>query len=156
MNYVRDLVDLICGANGGDGQIDTFIKKTMKDEYTVENGNPPSGPEAGTYRFGTLQAFGPRESSRYSEKLRGVNDPLYASNMIDRMNTPFDHVERILLQDLSETMKISGENYFKSLISITNKGGSEYGMTKISMADREYPFSAKPDYSPVNDVFGTG
>ena len=139
MNYVKDLVDLICGKTESgvfvDGQVDTFIKKTMKDDYPVKNGNPPSGQRLGTYRFGRLQAFGPRESSRPSEKLMGMNDPLYPSNMIDRLNTPFDHIERILLQDFSETMQIDSDNYFKSLVKFTKKTGTDYGMTKIVFSD---------------------
>lgn len=57
MNYIQDLVDLICGRTGEtpeDGQVDIFIKKTMRNEYSVKNGNPPSGRESGTERFGKL------------------------------------------------------------------------------------------------------
>ena len=94
----------------------------MKDEYSVQNGTPPDGTRNGEGRFGKLQSFGPKDVSLYADGLMGVNDPLYASNMIDRMNTPFDHVERILLQDFSETMDISGDNnYYRNLVKFTSR-----------------------------------
>ena len=58
MNYVQNLINLICGndGNGGhkDGWVDSFIWKTMREEYDVNNGNPPSGKTHGTGRFGKL------------------------------------------------------------------------------------------------------
>ena len=43
--------------------------------------------------------------------------------MIDRLNTPFDHLERILLQDFSGSglMDVDGKNYFKSLFTFGYK-----------------------------------
>ena len=45
--------------------------------------------------------------------------------MIDRLNTPFDHLERILLQDFSGSglMDIDGENYFRKLFRFGIKPG---------------------------------
>ena len=43
------------------------------------------------------------------------NNPNYRPNMIEVLNTPFDHIERIVLQDFSDTLFKDGENYFKGL-----------------------------------------
>lgn len=84
------------------------------------------------------------------------NNPLYPPNMIDRLNTPFDHIERILLQDFSNSdrenateklMDLDGENYFKSLFSFVyrstgatasdagDKYKDTYGVKKITVSD---------------------
>ena len=41
------------------------------------------------------------------------NNPEYWPNIIDRLNTPFDHIERIVLQDFSDIMFPVNENLFK-------------------------------------------
>ena len=79
------------------------------------------------------------------------NNPRYWPNMVDRMNTPFDHLERILLQDFSSTMDIGGEeNYFKSLFKFgKNEGESSIGVASIGMSD-----SYGADYSKVDELLG--
>jgi len=145
MAYVSDLVEHVCGV---DGQIDIFMKKVLKNEYDVDNGNPPAGKNTGTGRFGDLQSLPPRYVPSSMSRLQtqgGVsanNNPLYPSNMIDRMNTPFDHVERILLQDFSGVMDIEGgSNYFKKLFKFTPTSHSEQftnGYNKIELKDAPY------------------
>jgi hypothetical protein len=128
MDYKKNLIDLICGT---DGQVDTYIKKVMREEWDVQNGNPPdrmkTPPDVyGTGRFGELQQVEPKHSSPRERGSSGLmpdgdnpinNNPLYPSNMVDMLNTPFDHIERILLQDFSgaNAMDIEGDNYFKSI-----------------------------------------
>lgn len=152
MAYVSDLVKHVCGevSDDGqitDGQIDIFIKKVLKNEYDVDNGNPPVGKVSGAGRFGELQSLPPRYVPSSVSNLQaqvGVsanNNPLYPSNMIDRMNTPFDHVERILLQDFSEVMKIEeADNYFKNLFHFTKTTNLQFtnGYEKIELKDRPY------------------
>ena len=56
--------------------------------------------------------------SHNDENLEGRNNnPEYPANIVDRMNTPFDHVDRILLQDFSDLMfnDDARYNYFKSI-----------------------------------------
>ena len=123
-NFYTDLVRLITGQNG---QVDTFIKNVMREE-DIENGNPPKGKNSGTYRFGRLQNLGPTESYN-NETLGGRNNnPEYPANIVDRMNTPFDHVERILLQDFSDLMfnDDTNYNYFKSIYDDPNGVFGEY------------------------------
>lgn len=50
---------------------------------------------------------------RASGKFALNNNPDFPHNAIDRLSTPFDHVERILLQDFSDEMFKDGNNYFK-------------------------------------------
>jgi hypothetical protein len=120
-NYVQKLRELI------EGQVEKFIAKVMKDEYTVDNGLAPIGQADGTGRIGQLMnVFSPRytspsEDDAGTSKLflqrgdddKGIqtnNNPLFPRNLIHRLNTPFDHIDRILLQDLSETMGLDGES----------------------------------------------
>lgn len=156
MDYKKNLIDLICGT---DGQVDTYIKKVMREEYDVENGNPPSGQQAGTERFGELQQLDPRYSSTSAnDKTTHLvangsasinNNPLYPPNMIDRLNTPFDHIDRILLQDFAgkNAMDIDGDNYFKGLFNFSpNSSGGVTGFTMESQG-------TAADYTVVDDKF---
>ena len=53
------------------------------------------------------------------------NNPEYWPNIIDRLNTPFDHIERIVLQDFSDIMFPVNENLFKDGLQFypDTKGG---------------------------------
>ena len=53
------------------------------------------------------------------------NNPEYWPNIIDRLNTPFDHIERIVLQDFSGLMFSSDFNLFKDGLTFypDNRGG---------------------------------
>ena len=131
-------------------QIDKFISKVLKDEYTVVNGDAPAGQTKGTGRIGQLMDISnPRMESPSTKdgttKLYILpedvdlthpnNNPEYPSNLIHRLNTPFDHIERILLQDFSGVMDIEGEgNYFKRLFSFTPIPNT-YGFNGIQLSD---------------------
>ena len=143
-------------------QVDKFITKVLKDEYTVDNGTAPVGQRPGTGRIGQLMDISnPRLESPSTKdgttKLYILpddvslthpnNNPVYSSNLIHRLNTPFDHMERILLQDLSDVLDIEGnENYFRSIFDISF-GDDIYNISGIEMSDD------KVDYSPVNGQF---
>ena len=127
-NYEESLRSLI------KGQVETFISKVMKDEWTVDNGGISADKESGTGRTGQLMGL---KDPRYASPLNddgtsklypnsadiraGVqlnSNPFFQRNMIDRLNTPFDHIERILLQDFSDTMDIGGDDdYFKGMFN---------------------------------------
>ena len=96
-------------------QVGEFIEDVMRPEKVV-NGTPPHGQASGTERFGMLQRKGPREFASNMTLVAGSNDPLHWSNMVDRLNTPFDHVDRIFLQDFTEQMNLLDDdnNWFKT------------------------------------------
>ncbi len=96
-----------------EGQVEGFIEDVMRPEK-VDNGTPPHGQESGTNRFGMLQGKGPREFASNMTLEAGSNDPLYWANIMDRLNTPFDHIDRIMLQDFMEQMMGNGNNWFQS------------------------------------------
>lgn len=79
------------------------------------------------------------------------NNPNYTPNIIDRYNTPFDHLDRILLQNFNEVLGTDGEdNYFKKLFTFKfhDEADKLQGVVDIEMRD-QYGV----DYGPVNDVF---
>ena len=125
--YVQNLVNLICG-NGG--QVDTFVKDVMRSQ-SIDNDE----------RKQELGNLGPRyqqtkeddgTTALVSSNMAPVNNnPLYPPNMVDKLNTPFDHVERILLQDFSDEMFNQSENYFRDLFTFTNRTDNTHGITKI-------------------------
>jgi hypothetical protein len=151
----------------------------MREEYTVNNGNRPAGKTHGTGRFGELQDLAPtykvNENAPDTALVAGTgveinNNPNFSHNMIDRLSTPFDYVERILLQDFSgnktnAAMDIAGENFFKNLFTFTFRTQSTrtdrykntYGITGFTM---NYPAYAtnftKPDFTTVNSQFSSG
>ena len=130
-----NLKTLMCGGkNPTSGQIYEHIVKRMREQDDVDNGLPPAGCVQGTGRVGQLQNLPPR----YKQPAKDVgkttylvekpesnlsinNNPLYPPNIVDRLFTPFDYIEEILLQDFSEQMGISSSsgNYFKDLFSIS-------------------------------------
>lgn len=62
--------------------------------------------------------------------------------MIEVLNTPFDHIERIVLEDFSGTMSLDsndGNNYFKDLFTFPADGGKKYsgGFAGFTMYDPE-------------------
>ena len=170
MDYVKNLVNLVCGEGG---QVDMFIGDALRAQ---DIDNRVRGGQ-----LGDIRVVGPR----YSQTAEGNgtslvktdstainNNPLYAPNMVDALNTPFDHIERILLQDFSKSdrasrnerlMDIDGENYFKSLFSFAWSDGYVTGLpgdsvASISMSDSGYPVSegfVAPDYSAVNGKFAS-
>lgn len=82
--------------------------------------------------------------------------------MIDVMNTPFDHIDRILLQDFSGSDREDGEklldiegeeNYFKKLFNFNFSFGT-YGITTFRMSDPETGENYTPvEYDAVNSRF---
>jgi len=77
------------------------------------------------------------------------NNPDYWPNMIDSLNTPFDHIERILLQDFNDLMFKDGGNYFKGLFKFTYRDDGR-GLAGFTMSDPDYP---SVDFSLVNCLF---
>lgn len=78
--------------------------------------------------------------------------------MIDVLNTPFDHLERIVLQDFSDVMGLSdsdGDNYFKGLFTFPASLSYDFhgGFSGFTMNDPEFP-SDTNKFKPVNDKFG--
>ncbi len=72
--------------------------------------------------------------------------------MIDRMNTPFDHFERIVLQDFSDVLfNDGGDNYFKGLFSFPKDDNGDYhgGFSGFKMDDVEHV----SDFDVVNERF---
>ena len=81
--------------------------------------------------------------------------------MIDVMNTPFDHIDRILLQDFSgsdredgeKLLDIEGVNYFRKQFDFRFSPGT-YGISAFSMSDKESGENYTPvDYDVVNIRF---
>lgn len=107
MSMIDELKTLVCE------QVESFIANVMKEESDVDNGLPPYQDANGTGRIGQLQQLSPRHSppsvrqsntelyidpNTYDgEDIVLNNNPEYPVNLIDRLNTPFDHLERILL-----------------------------------------------------------
>ena len=168
-------------------QIDKFISKVLKDEYTVDNGDAPDGQTKGTGRIGQLMDISnPRLESPSTKdgttKLYILpedvdlthpnNNPEYPSNLIHRLNTPFDHIERILLQDFSGVMDIEEEegNYFKRLFSFTpipntygfngiqlSGDGVEYGCANGALSENNGGFFVDSfTYTPFIDYSQVG
>ena len=91
------------------------------------------------------------------------NNPDFSTNMASRLNTPFDHIERIVLQDLSGMMHIerkdendTSDNYFKTLFNFVKVyDGSDYGFNSISMSETDLNYMLV-DYSFVNGKLSSG
>ena len=90
-----------------DRQVDSLIAREMKQEDVDGRGD-------------ILGGFGPKHETEsdwnaYSTpNLKENNNPSYQVNLVDRLNTPLDHLERILLQDFSSVI---GSESFKDLSS---------------------------------------
>lgn len=113
MADIDELKVTLAGLVGG--QVDELIVSAIQQE-NVENGEPPAGKTSGTGRFGGLQNKMPRDLNSIYSLANGNNDPKSAINLIHRLNTPFDHIDRILLQDFTEKMGLLSEstNAFKN------------------------------------------
>lgn len=123
MSNNRDIqiIDLVARLKEVTGnQVTELVAKAIKDEYDVYNGIPPKGAAMGTGRIGQLQKISdPRyktpsvvdgttnlyvngnEDDGIVASVTVNNNPLYPSNMLKVLNTPFDHIERIVLEDFS-------------------------------------------------------
>lgn len=147
-NYISNLKTLVCGfENGGlltDGKVDTFIKKVLRKEYWVENGERPDthvsekkyGVDGRVHDFLVGDEYGDKSLTDPRHLSKSIDDgttflqrkepdsdvtlnnnPNFRPNMIEVLNTPFDHIERIVLEDFSGTMFSSNGNYFKELFT---------------------------------------
>lgn len=174
MNYVQNLLELVVlgrtvGDRTIDSQVDSFIRKEMREEYDVVNGNRSNGLTDGTGRIGILQGLNPtdqaNENATQTSSLDGRdgtevnNNPLFPHNMIRKLSTPFDYIERILLQDFSgnktnDAMDLEGVNFFKDLFTFEFNDDNTYGIKGFTMSYKAYPANyGKPDYTVVNDLF---
>jgi hypothetical protein len=186
MAYIEDLQNLI------NGQIDTYITKVMMPESDAsvlivdeETGKKELrrrkelaalGPKVETTSLdnGTtsLVSHGEKTASDYQET---NNNPYYWPNMIDRLNTPFDHLERILLQDFSDNLgigtKANGKesNFFTNTVGMTATEVPQFskcGFGKIEIKDKDenqlyaldgqffldsFTYTPFIDYSQVNE-----
>ena len=79
MAYIDDLTNLICG------QVDQFIGSALRPEEVEFSGRSENISEKGPKYSGSDQPIGQNA------------DPEYQPNMIELMNTPFDHIDRIML-----------------------------------------------------------
>ena len=139
------MISLVCSNNTG--QVDTFIKNVMREEYANYS-----------TRKANLDVMGPTTITPANMgNLVDSNNPDFSKNIISRLNTPFDHIERIVLQDFSSQMHIEdSSNYFKSLFTFTNLDtASEYGFKKVEMAEPDSKYSTI-SYSFVNSKLGSG
>lgn len=143
MSYIEDLNTLVCN------QAQNYIKKVLRPE-DIDN-DERSGFLSGdreSQDYELLQLLDPKYTSKNGNSLTKSNDPLYPSNMIDSFNGPFDHIDRILLQDFSNTLFSSGSNYFRDLFNVEFSSNSIVNC--ISMSEDGI------DYSIVNDKFKFG
>lgn len=171
-NYISNLKTLVCGLASGelrkDGKIDTFIKKVLRKEFWVENGERPdtldSEKKYGTGRvhdflvgdeYGDKSLTDPRylsksiddgttflQREKQNPNVTLNNNPNFRPNMIEVLNTPFDHIERIVLEDFSSTMSLDsndGNNYFKGLFEFPQDTDGKYngGFAGFTMYDPE-------------------
>ena len=120
-NYIANLKKLVCDETNyiNPNQVEKLVTRTIRKEHWVLNGNRPNGKNVGTGRVrdfltdtnlkdpiyhskslddGTTKL---QRTSDMPESITLNNNPLYKPNMLDVLNTPFDHIERIVLQDLS-------------------------------------------------------
>jgi hypothetical protein len=85
------------------------------------------------------------------------NNPLFPVNMIDALNTPFDHVERIVLQDFSSILFNGENNYFKDLFTFNYKGNNAYeGVSSFVIPDSARLWPKYMSYGCINEKFGPG
>ena len=121
-----------------------MAERVIRKEYWVDNGSRPNGKQSeyddkfGTGRVRDLLTDKDLSNPRYYSKSIDDktttlqhqsptddrllnNNPEYRPNMIEVLNTPFDHIERIVLQDFSGVMGLpDGENnYFKGLFKFS-------------------------------------
>ena len=148
--------------------VENFIAKAMKPQYEVDNGHAPVADAEGTGRIGQLQRMNdPRYTSPGTDVSTTMlnptnidlasgktlnNNPDYPINVIDRLNTPFEYIERIMLQDFSSTMFEGEGNYFTDLFKFHYRTDS-YGVTGFTMSD---DFCEDIGYDKVNNKFGSG
>ena len=85
-----------------------------------------------------------------NDKIPINNNPLYPPNMVAALNTPFDHIDRLLLQDFSEVMFVDGDNYFKGLFQFKYNESTPYGLNGFTIGDDD------DKYANVNAKFGSG
>ena len=181
-NYISNLKNLVCTSTSSkDCQIDSFIKKVLRKEFWVVNGQRPDGTYLGqlgtrVHDFlvedirGDKSLTYPKYPSKSiddnttvlqrenSEDKRTLNNnPNFRPNMIEVLNTPFDHVERIVLQDLSEVMGLpdKANNYFKELFTFPADGDKKYngGFAGFTMGENSMPGIYT---EAVNDKFQPG
>ena len=170
-NYIANLRKLVCGDETTNScQVQDLVERVIRKEYWVDNGQRPNGTFPGTGRVKDLLTDKDLSNPKYLSKSiddrttalqhfdsdddRSLNNnPNYRPNLIDVLNTPFDHIERIVLQDFSSTMLDDG-NYFKELFTFPADGNKKYngGFAGFTMADP----SNLSDYSIVNNKFQPG
>ena len=153
MDYVKSLTNLICGE---DGQVDKFIKRVLRQQDIDNNVrreelsslDPKYSQLADSNGTTALVSSGDPTSSNF---IPINNNPEYWPNMIDRMNTPFDHLDRIYLQSFANVLGTdTKDNYFKNLFTFTYHPDTDKirGITDVFMQDDD-----TIDYSPINSVF---
>lgn len=161
LRYINNLKELVCNP---DGQVDGFVKNVLRKE-NIANGERPNGQTHGTGRFGALQNTSPTHQSKSIDDGTSSllpndsskefnNNPNYRPNMIEVLNTPFDHIERIVLQDLSNTMGLPGQNnYFKGLFKFPASSSDDFhgGFSGFTMRDPEGV--SGDNYASVSDKF---
>lgn len=125
----------------------------MRPQYDVDNDVRHEELYELEPRYSTV-ADDPQVTTQLVAKDNAIinNNPEYWPNMIDSLNTPFDHVERILLQDFNDLMFKDGGNYFKGLFNVQFKDG-ECGITGFTMSDPDY---RGVDFPLVNCMFSSG
>lgn len=76
------------------------------------------------------------------------------NNMLRVSNTPFDHIERIVLHDFSSNFFANNGNYFKELFAFPADGNGKYngGFAGFTMDEKSMPGI----YEVVNDKFQPG
>lgn len=156
MKYVSNLKNLVCA------QVEKYIKDVMRPDdvaYDARRQNivklghkdkDKNVIDPGTPRYDT------ESEVTLATKLVENNNPLYPENMINRSNTPFDHIERILLQDLTSTFfkKENAQdysNYFRDLFVLRFKKNSI--VSDITMRDVDEDSGQDVNFQYVNNNF---
>ena len=99
MNYIEELKKLVCS------QVDEFIIDVMRPEKDADYQTRRDELASVTPTYGTQDDGSTMLVKQYDSNGKLVSDinnnPKFTMNMIEMMNTPFDHIDRILLQDFS-------------------------------------------------------
>ena len=144
MEFINNLKELVC-ANSG--QVDVFVKAAMRQQE-IDNNERSSVLKNDVPRHDTA-ALKPEDT----ESLLHNNNPASRPNMIEVLNTPFDHIERIVLQDFSDTLfnDDGTENYFKGLFTFPSDSTGQFhgGFSGFTMWDNE----DVSDFEVVNSKF---
>lgn len=156
MNYIEELKKLVCS------QVDEFIIDVMRPEKDADYQTRRDELASVIPTYGTQDDGSTMLVKQYDSNGKLVSDinnnPKFTMNMIEMMNTPFDHIDRILLQDFSsahvnDDEKLDIDKYIYGLFNNSENdkrikfSSDECYATDIGLCDSTQSLI---DYSPVN------